>query len=177
MLSLLASVGAGCTRAQARTEPVVPEELLPPPAPPRVVEYYTDETVLPAEPTPAETPVEAPPPRTIAKPVAPRPDATVKPEPPKIEPERPATPPPAVTLKPVPGSQSATEASIRDLLARAANDLARVNYASLTDDGKAQYDTARRFVQQSEDALKNGNLVIAGKLADKAATMAAVLKR
>jgi hypothetical protein len=52
-----------------------------------------------------------------------------------------------------------------------------VNYGSLTVDGKAQYDTARRFVQQSEDALRTGNLVFAGKLADKAATMASVLVR
>jgi hypothetical protein len=85
--------------------------------------------------------------------------------------------PPTVTLKPTPGSPSTTETSIRDLLGRATHDLGRVNYGSLTVDGKAQYDTARRFVQQSEDALRTGNLVYAGKLADKAATMASVLVR
>ncbi len=44
-------------------------------------------------------------------------------------------------------------------------------------DGRAQYDTAKRFLQQAEEALKTRNYVFAGKLADKAATMAAVLVR
>jgi hypothetical protein len=155
-----------------------PVELLPPPAPPRMVAHYTDETALPAEPTSAEATVSEPPARTVARPPTPPPDIELKPEPEK--PEEPApTPaaPPSITLKPAPGSQSTTEASIRDLLGRASRDLQRVNYASLTVDGRAQYDTARRFVQQSEDAMRSGNLVFAGKLADKAATMAAVLVR
>jgi hypothetical protein len=63
------------------------------------------------------------------------------------------------------------------LLARASRDLQRVNYAALGADGRTQFDTARRFMQQAEDALKNGNLAYAGKLADKAATMGAVLVR
>ena len=68
-------------------------------------------------------------------------------------------------------------AAIRDLLGSAARDLLAVNAASLNNDGRAQYDTARPFIQQAEDALKSRNIVFAGKLADKAATMAAVLVR
>ena len=49
--------------------------------------------------------------------------------------------------------------------------------ASLNADGRAQFETARRFLQQAEEALKARNIVFAGKLADKAATMAAVLVR
>ena len=56
-------------------------------------------------------------------------------------------------------------------------DLQRVNYAALDADGRAQFDIARRFMQQADDALKGGNLPFAGKLADKAATMASVLVR
>jgi hypothetical protein len=82
-----------------------------------------------------------------------------------------------LTLAPKPGAEAATEASIRSLLARAARDIARVNIASLSADGRTQYDTARRFLQQADEALKARNLVFAGKLADKAATMAAVLVR
>nr|MBA3269416.1 hypothetical protein [Acidobacteriota bacterium] len=63
------------------------------------------------------------------------------------------------------------------LLDRAIRDLQRVNYAALDADGRAQFDTARRFMQQAEDAIKGSNLAFAGKLADKAATMAAVLMR
>ena len=92
-------------------------------------------------------------------------------------PDRPTPPPPALTLKPAPGTETKTEASIRALMSRATRDLQRVNYAALDADGRAQYDTARRFMQQAEEALKNGNLAFAGKLADKAATMAAVLVR
>ena len=44
-----------------------------------------------------------------------------------------------------------------------------MNAARLTSDGRTQFDAARRFVQQSEDALKARNLLYAGKLADKAA--------
>jgi hypothetical protein len=56
-------------------------------------------------------------------------------------------------------------------------DLSRVSQASLNADGRTQYEAARRFVQQSEEALKARNLVYAGKLADKAAAMAAVVVR
>ena len=63
------------------------------------------------------------------------------------------------------------------MLSRASRDLSRVNYTSLNPDGKAQYDTARRFMQQAEEAMRARNLVFAGKLADKAATMASVLVR
>jgi hypothetical protein len=66
---------------------------------------------------------------------------------------------------------------VRALLARAARDLGRVDYQALDTDGRAQYETARRFMQQADDALKARNVMFAGKLADKAATMASVLLR
>jgi len=171
-------MAAGCAKLHARTEPEMPA-LTPPPPPPHVVEQYVDEPVPTIEPSPAETAMSAPPTRTAPpKPSVPR--AVVeppKPEAPRVEPERPASPPPSLTLKPPPGTETKTATSIRALLSRAANDLGRVNYSSLSTDGKAQYDTARRFMQQAEDALRGGNLVYAGKLADKAVTMAAVLVR
>jgi hypothetical protein len=55
--------------------------------------------------------------------------------------------------------------------------LARLNPATLNADGRGQADAARLFLQQAEDALKARNVVYAGKLADKAATIAAVLAR
>jgi len=177
-LALLAAVavlvagGAGCA---TRTVAPVPEPELPvmapPPAPPRIVAIYTE----PAEPVL----VEAPPPAEPAAPSRPQP----KPTAPVAEPERPtpeeprAMPPPALTLTPAPGVEAKTEASIRVLLARASSDLGRVNVAGLSADGRTQFDAARRFVQQAEEALKARNLVYAGKLADKAAVMAAVLVR
>ena len=157
-------------------------ELTPPAPPPRVVETYPEETPVVAEAPPTESATSAPAARNTTKPPATPPAKTepaVKPVEPPKEPEKPAVQaqPPALTLKPTPGSESTTEASIRRLIFNAGRDLARVNYGLLNQDGKAQYDTAKRFMQQAEDALRSGNLVFAGKLADKAATMAAVLVR
>jgi hypothetical protein len=80
-------------------------------------------------------------------------------------------------MTPVPGAEAKTEASIRALLGQVTRDLGRVNASGLSSDGRTQFEAARRFVQQSEDALKVRNLLYAGKLADKAAAMAAVLVR
>ncbi len=169
----LLPLAAGCAaRAQAPLpEPALPE-LLPPPAPPRIVAIY----VAPEEPAP----VEAPPPAEPSTPVRPQPrPAAPPPAPPAAAGGVPAvtTPPPALTLTPAPGADAKTEASIRSLLSRVSRDLARVNGPSLSTDGRTQFETARRFVQQSEDALRARNLVYAGKLADKAAALVAVLAR
>lgn len=172
VVAVLLVGGAGCaTRAVAPVpEPELPV-MTPPPAPPRVVVIYTE----PAEPLLVETP----PPAEPATPVRPQPKPTVpapSPEPP-VQEGRPPAPPPALTLTPAAGVEAKTEASIRVLLARASSDLERVNAQALSADGRTQFDAARRFVQQAEEALKARNLVYAGKLADKAAVMAAVLVR
>ena len=44
-------------------------------------------------------------------------------------------------------------------------------------DAKAQFDAALGFIRQADEALKVKNLIYAGQLADKAATMAALLKK
>jgi hypothetical protein len=169
------AAGSGCAKARAHTEPAIPV-LTPPPPPPRVVEIYVDEPVPTIEPSPVDTALATPPSRPPARPASSRP-APPQPEPARTEPERPASAPPALTLKPAPGATTKTETSIRELMGRAQRDLQRVNYAALDADGRAQFETARRFMQQAEDALKGGNLAFAGKLADKAATMASVLVR
>jgi hypothetical protein len=133
--------------------------------------------VQPENPTPVEVPASAEP----SAPTRPQPRPAAPPPPaPAVQAEAdppPPPPPPALTLTPAPGVDAKTEASIRTLLSQVARDLARVNAPSLSADGRTQLDAARRFVQQSEDALKARNLVYAGKLADKAAAMAAVLAR
>jgi len=172
LLCLVASLVGCAAKAQARTEVELPL-LDPPPAPPRVVASYPAES----ESVPFAAAVEAAAP-SRAPVRAQRPE---KPEPVQAAPEpvqevvRAA--PPSLTLTPSPGSETQTAAAIRDLMTRAARDLARVNQAALTADGRTQLDTARRFLQQADEALKARNIVFAGKLADKAATMAAVLVR
>jgi hypothetical protein len=171
LAGLTASLGACAAKAQARTEVEMPL-LEPPPAPPRVVASYPREPEsVPAPPT-VEAAAPARPPVRTQRPERAEP-AQSAPEP--VQERTPSTP--SLTLTPSPGTESQTAAAIRDLMARAARDLSRVNQASLNADGRTQYDTARRFLQQAEDALKTRNIVFAGKLADKAATMAAVLVR
>lgn len=170
---LAASLSACAAKAQVRSEIEVPL-LDPPPPPPRVIADYRE-----PEPIAVAPPVEeaiAP-----AKPAPRPPRAEQKPEPAVTAPEpvdnaaRPAAP--SLTLTPTPGSEAQTVTAIRDLLGRAARDLSRVNAGALNSDGRSQYDTARRFLQQAEEALKARNIVFAGRLADKAATMASILVR
>ena len=170
-----AGLGSGCATAKAAA-PVPLPTLMPPDVPPRVIAEYLPDPPLPAEPVAAEA--VAPPPRS---PSPPRRDVP-RTDPPPDEPQGPAAAPPAPAPQPALALQSTgtgarADQSVRTLLARAARDLARVNYQALDTDGRAQYDTARRFMQQAEDALKGRNVIFAGKLADKAATMAAVLVR
>jgi hypothetical protein len=167
--------GIGCAKARANTEPVLLPDLLPPPPPPRIVETYPLDPLPTIAPSPVESALAIPP----APPPAPPP---AKPEPPKVDPpvvvpERPAPGAPSLTLKPGPSGQAQTEASIRAHLERALQDLQRVKYAALNADGRAQYESARTFIQQAEEALKGANLMFASKLADKAATMASILVR
>jgi len=173
-LLLTVTFGACAAKAQVQAEAEMPL-LDPPPPPPRVVAIYVPEPE-PLPITPAvelATPVR--PPARVARPEQ-KPEAiTPTPEPAEAAVRSPSGP--SLTMTPSPGSEAQTVTAIRDLLGRAARDLSRVNAASLNGDGRAQYDQARRFIQQAEDALKSRNIVFAGKLADKAAAMAAVLVR
>lgn len=167
------ALSACAAKAQVLAEVQVPL-LDPPPPPPRVVVTYAEPEPLPVAP-PVETVGPARP--------APRPQrAEQKPEPvePLPDPIAAATRPspgPALTLTPTPGSEAQTVTAIRALMDRARVDLQRVNAGALNHDGRTQLETARRFLQQADEALKVRNIVFAGRLADKAATMAAILVR
>jgi len=172
VLLLTLSLGACAAKAQVLSEPAMPQ-LDPPPPPPRVIAQYEPEPEPVVAPPPAEPATAKPPARPTRSEQRPEPAQTT-PEPADNIARPPA---PSLTLTPTPGSEAQTVAAIRNLLANATRDLSRVNQASLNADGKSQYDSARRFIQQAEDALRTRNVVFAGKLADKAATMAAVLVR
>jgi hypothetical protein len=179
LLVALAVSAAGCFRAQARTVPEPPALDVPAP-PPRLVE-----PILAAVPDPVplaeEPPLNTPSPRPLAT-VQQRPE-TGKPEPPKVEtppdvsrPAEEAPRPAQTTLQTTPADREA--AAIRDvrtLLTRSAADLSRVDYRVLSADARSQYDTAKRFASQADEALRAKNLVFASYLADKAATLAAQL--
>ena len=69
------------------------------------------------------------------------------------------------------------EAGVRRQLDKAVDDLKNVNYVALSNDLKAQYDTAKRFITLGEQALKEQNLIFAATLADKAGAIATLLLR
>jgi outer membrane biosynthesis protein TonB len=185
VLVLTVSVGTwGCARAQARTTPVGPPLDVPAP-PPRDVEPAATEA--PATPTPAApaTPQEPPrsaPPRPRPAPPREQPRDN-RPEPSRTEPPKPeASVPdneaarPAGTLQTKPtGEEGDVERGIRATLTHANADLGRVDYRKLNTDARAQYDYAKRFISQAEDALRAKNLVFAKTVADKAAALAAQL--
>ena len=168
-----ATLSGGCASARA-SAPVPMPTLVPPEAPPRVVAEYQPDPPLPAEPVSAEAVTASPRTTRPARRDPPRPETAV--EEPQGPPARVQAPQPSLAMQNT-GANAKADQSVRTLLAQATRDLERVVYQTLDADGRAQYDTARRFMQQADEALKSRNVVFAGKLADKAATMAAVLVR
>jgi outer membrane biosynthesis protein TonB len=183
-LLAVAVLASGCAKAHAKTTPDAPLDMpLPPPrevepteadAPPPVpLVQEPARATLPPRPRPAP-PRE--PPRAEPKPEAP------KQEPPKTEPAppdaKPADEQPHVptTLQTAPATaEGEVERGVRATITRATNELNRIDYRSLNADARTQYDTAKRFIRQADDAVKSKNLVYAKNLADKAAAIAAQL--
>jgi len=92
--------------------------------------------------------------------------------------ERPPAPAPEPPLAlQTTADPAAAEQRTRVALASATRDLGRIDVRALSADAKAQYDIARRFVTQATDALNAKNFEFARQLADKAATLAALLQR
>jgi hypothetical protein len=178
-LAACSALVSGCATTQARVAVVEPPPPLAVPAPPPRI-------VVPTDPTPVGAPEEAPAP---VAPTRPRPSRPAQPKAdPRTEAPKPVetaeaakpnggsetlTPPP--TLEMQPGDRG--ETGVRQLLAKAAGDLQRVDYAGLSNDLKAQYDTAKRFITLGEQALKEQNVIFAATLADKAGAIATLLLR
>jgi hypothetical protein len=173
-LAALVAGSAACAKPQAKTSPTL-VVLDVPPAPERVIPTAPAAAAEP-EPEPEPEPeVTAPARRTATRQPRTRPDQ------PKVDvptpPPADAAPTPAATSGPLlrkPQSADTDEAvrRIRAMLDRAARDLSRVNYTALKPDTRAQYDTAKRFIEQAEEALRSKNYDIASYLADKAQTLA-----
>jgi hypothetical protein len=176
-LVVCAWLTAGCFGLRARAV-TVPTPLDMPEPPPRVVEVHEPD-VPPPIPLPEE-PVRNTPTRPRPTPAA----ETARPAQPAPPPETPAdavkpeelTPRPPTSLQTTPTQrEEEVERRIRGLLGQAMTVLNRINYQNLSSDGRTQYDLAKRFVSQAEDALKAKNLPFANNLADKAASIATQL--
>ena len=173
-LAVCACATSGCFGLRARAV-TAPTPLDMPEPPPRVVEVHEPEAPPPPIPLPEE------PVRTTPTRPAPNPRASEPARPAPAQPGTPAdaakpeelTPRPATTLQTTPTQrEEAVERRIKNLLGQAMSDLSRINYQNLSSDGRTQYDMAKRFVSQAEEALRAKNLVFANTMADKAATLA-----
>lgn len=179
-LAAVSLISAGCHRAHAKTLPENPP-LEMPAAPPREVEPIEVETPqpvpLPQEPARTAPPRLRPPVREQA-PRAEQPRTEPpKTEPPPVEapkPEEPAKPPTLLQTTP-PNTEGDLERGIRATLMRAQTDLNRVDAARLNTDARVQYETAKSFIRQAEQAVRAKNLLFAKSVADKAAVLAAQL--
>ena len=181
LLVLLVCGSVACSRLHARTVPEAPPLATPTP-PPRVLIPITSTPIVNAEPPIAapnpDLPVDAPraaPPRAAER-TEPRPPAAASP---------PAEAPPVEDVGPVEAPRTLqatanaaqTEQRARTLLASAERDLGRIDYRTLGDNARAQYDVAKQFARQAEEALRDKNVVFAEQLADKAAGLATLLLR
>jgi hypothetical protein len=167
----------GCFGAQAKTVPEAPPLDMPAP-PPRNVQVSEPDMPpplsLPAEPARSVPSRVRPVQRTeTPKPIEPpKVEAALPAELPKSVEEAPKQPPPLTTLQTTPVQQEGElEKRIRSLLTQASARLNRINYQALNADARTQYDTAKRFVVQAEEALRAKNLVFANNLAEKAAAL------
>lgn len=180
----LAALGAAALSAAA-CGGVQASQIVMPDAVPLAVPAAPSRVVVPAPPEP----VAAPPPETSApasnppasstNPSRPRQELTARPQNPPATP--PVAPAPAATpAAPTPletsSNPGALELSTRGLISSAEKSLDKIDVKSLSADGLAQYQTAKRFLTQAENALKVKNVVYAFQLADKANTIATLLR-
>jgi len=180
-VAALPLISAGCHRAHAKTLPESPP-LEVPAVPPREVEPIEVETPqpmpLPQEPARTPSPRLRPPAREQAPRTEPPKTEPPKPEQPPVETpkpeEEPAKPPTLLQTTP-PNTEGDLERGIRATLTRAQTDLNRIDAGRLTADARVQYETAKSFIRQAEQAVRAKNLSFARIVADKAAALAAQL--
>ena len=181
LLALLVPAAA-CASARAQTQPVEHPPMAVPPVPPRVIESPPAVEPPPLEPVaempsaPVVPPRARPPQRDPAK--GNSTDPKVEAKPPDV-PTDPTTQPSAPVAPPVPplrpqGSAEGPEMArqVRETLDRARKMLDTIDIRTLSNERKVNYDTARDFIKQAEDAITQGKVVFAKNLADRAEQVA-----
>ena len=160
----LLTLAAGCATAGAQA-PIAPQPLEVPPVPPRVIVPDIEE-VQP----PAPDPAAARPPQTRTDPPPKPPDTNVTEPPRTVDPPKPAETPRVRT--PQTANDEQAEREVRAIMGRAQAMLQNLDYRGLSNAARQQWDTARRFITQADNALKIRNYIFARNLADKAETLA-----
>ncbi len=169
---------AGCASVQAKSKPADRPALIVPPPPPRIIEP----TDVPPEPV-GDLPSS--PGSAVSRPSRP-----AAPKPPESKPEVKTDPQPEVSPKPESSKPAEAKADAAQLRTprtadtsgaarsvRATIDTARgilntVNFGPLSNELKKAYNDAKLFLQQAEEALKQGNFAFAQGVATKAETLA-----
>jgi hypothetical protein len=184
------ALGGACSK-KAPVVQAPPPPLEVPVVPPRLVGPVV--VVEPPVPT-AETPEPTPPRQHTPRPAVARgnengTEPVVKVEPPPESAKPAETTPggqpstngtnaqagPAPLLRTDSADDESVAKGVRETLKRAEQNLNKVNYQALNPGAKAQHDTARRFIAQANDALKNRRLEFATFLAEKADRLSASL--
>jgi hypothetical protein len=173
LLSGLVAAGCGTARAtQARHEPLV----VPQP-PPRIIAPAPEpesppRPVIDPEPVPPLPRAARPAPqRTDTKPTEPAPDTPAATAAPAATPAPTSGAAPELRTVEAPDDQRATK-QVRETLDRANRTLGTVDYRNLSQAAKLQYDMAKRFIEQAEEAVKAKNYTAALLMSEKADTIA-----
>ena len=173
VVAALSLTATGCTRKVIAAAPP-PVPLAVPSVPPRIV----GPVVVPEErPQPVAEAPTAPTQRPTSRPARaanrpPDPDAAVEdPQRARAEGAEPvaASPTPAPLLRTRDTANDVEAAKkVQEVLRRAEQNLAKVNYRGLSANGRKDADTARRFITQAGEALEKRQLVFAASMAEKA---------
>jgi outer membrane biosynthesis protein TonB len=171
------AVSAACSSGRAQVIEDKPT-LVVPPVPARNIEPPPPVEPPPVDPPEDPTPAVDPPP---SKPKS-APRNETKPEskpenPPEATSAAAPNPPPVAPLR-TPTTPSGPEAArqVRESLARTDSILSRVDYQKLTGDRRANYDQAKSFMSQADEALKKEDVTLARSFADRAENIAKMLE-
>ena len=180
VVAALSLTATGCTRKVIAAAPP-PVPLAVPSVPPRIV----GPVVVPEErPQPVAEAPTAPTQRPASRPARaanrpPDPETAVEdPQRARAEGAEPvaASPTPAPLLRTRDTANDVEAArKVQEVLRRAEQNLAKVNYRGLSANGRKDADTARRFITQAGEALEKRQLVFALSMADKAEALSTSL--
>jgi hypothetical protein len=178
----LAAGMSGCAMLHARSRslgppldmPSPPARVVPIASQPIVVEAPTVDDVPRLTPKPLDTEPSPTPARVDREPAPPARQETPADTGAATAPAPPPTPPPVLQTT---ANPTEAEQRTRTAIDNARRDLRRIDVKRLNKEAKSQFDIATRFVEQAEDALRARNPVFAEQLADKAATLAALLQK
>jgi hypothetical protein len=176
LLIVVALSAAGCATRKAHAIEDTPT-LAVPPVPPRTIEPQPVEEPPRIEPIAEPNTVAAPPPARAPKPrpSEPRP-AEAKPDPPETAGATPPPPPVAPLRTPTSPTGADAARQVRDTITRAESLLKQVDYQKLSNDRRVTYDSAKNFIQQSEEKLKQEDFQLALSFATRAETIAQTLQ-